>query len=182
MLIPSVNILTKPLILIKSNKRYSSVNNSNKDNNSELELTPIPILIIKNLDIKDSIKSYKEILNNKGGIYSFVNIENGKQYIGSAKDFYIRLLEHINNRKSNIALQNAFSKYGLDKFNFCIYEYFTFKSKIISNKALTDLETSYISKFKFETLYNFKVIATSMLGYKHTEEAKLKMVEFLKNK
>lgn len=73
-------------------------------------------------------------------------------------------------------------KYGLDKFNFCIYEYFTYKSKIISNKALTDLESEYISKFKFDTLYNFKAIATSMLGYKHTEDARKKMVEFYKKK
>lgn len=78
--------------------------------------------------------------------------------------------------------QNAFAKYGLDKFKFCIYEYFTYESKVISSKAFTDLETSYISKFKFNTLYNFKVIATSSLGYKHTEEARLKMVEHYKDK
>ena len=47
---------------------------------------------------------------------------------------------------------------------------------------MTDLETSYIFKFNFNTLYNFKVIATSSLGYKHSEEARLKMVEFYKNK
>jgi GIY-YIG catalytic domain len=113
MLIPSVNILTNKLIIIKNSKRYYSVNNgnnnNNNNNNSESELTPVPILIIKNLNNKDIVKSYKEILKNKGGIYSFLNIENGKQYIGSAKDFYIRLLEHIDNRKSNIALQNAFT-------------------------------------------------------------------------
>lgn len=122
------------------------------------------------------------ILKNKGGIYSFINTVNGNQYIGSAKDLNIRLLEHIKNKKSNIALQRAFTKYGLDKFHFCIYEYFIYESKIISNKALTDLETNYISKFDFNTLYNFKFIATSMLGYKHTEEAILKMKEYYKNK
>lgn len=88
----------------------------------------------------------------------------------------MRLNEHLNNKKSNIALQNALTKYGLDKFNFCVYEYFTFVNKTISNKALTNLETKYISIFNFDTLYNFKSTATSMLGYKHTQEAKLKMV------
>lgn len=117
MLIPSVNVLSKKLINIKNSKRYYSVDSSNNHNNYESKSTLIPILIINNLDNKDTIKSYKKILNNKVGIYSFVNIKNGKQYIGSAKDFYIRLLEHIDNRKSNIALQNAFTKYGLDKFN-----------------------------------------------------------------
>lgn len=47
---------------------------------------------------------------------------------------------------------------------------------------MTDLETSYISKFNFNTLYNFKAIATSSLGYKHTDEARLKMVEYYKDK
>jgi group I intron endonuclease len=174
----SSSILPKNLITSKQNKRYYSSNNTDYKS----ELTPVSILILKDLDNKDIVKSYKEKLKNKGGIYSFINTVNGKQYIGSAKDFYIRLFEHLDNRKSNIALQNAFTKHGLDKFNFCIYEYFTFKSKIISSKALTDLETNYINKFKFDTLYNFKEIATSMLGYKHTEEARLKMVEFYKNK
>jgi|SRR6186713_999983 len=143
---------------------------------------PLPVLTISNLNNKDCIKSYRRLLKDKGGIYSFINLENGNQYIGSAKDFYLRLNEHLGNKKSNVALQSAFTKYGLDKFKFCIYEYFTYESKIISSKALTDLETSYISKFKFNTLYNFKVTATSSLGYKHTEEARLKMVEFYKDK
>lgn len=42
---------------------------------------------------------------------------------------------------------------------------FFLQNKSISDKALTDLESEYISKFKFDTLYNFKAIATSMLGY-----------------
>ena len=33
-----------------------------------------------------------------------------------------------------------------------------------------------------DTLYNFKAIATSMLGYKHTEDARKKMIEFYKDK
>jgi group I intron endonuclease len=66
---------------------------------------------------KACVDSYREILKNKGGVYSFINTVNGKQYIGSAKDFYIRLNEHLNNKKSNANLQKAFDKHGLDKFN-----------------------------------------------------------------
>lgn len=128
---------------------------------------PIPIDIFQNLD-KDSILLSRELLKNKGGIYSFVNTVNGKRYIGSAKDLYLRLIEHLN----NIALQEAFEKYGQDKFHFVIYEYFSYVDKTTSHKLLTDLETSYINKFDFDTLYNFKALATSMLGYKHTEEEK----------
>ena len=119
--------------------------------------------------------SYRDLLKNKGGVYCFINTINNKQYIGSAKDLHLRLIEHLANKKSNVALQSAIEKYGLDKFNFGIYEYFShYSSKTVSSKALTDMETSYIEKFNFETLYNFMRTATSLAGYKHTEEAKLK--------
>ena len=149
--------------------------------NKNLTSDPQPVLTLDLIDI-DYINTYKGILKGKGGIYSFVNTVNGNQYIGSAKDFYLRLKEHLENKKSNVALQRAFDKYGLDKFNFSIYEYFTYESKIISHQVLTDLENSYINRFNFDNLYNFKAIATSSLGYKHTEEARLKMKDIYKDK
>jgi len=106
-----------------------------------------------------------------------LNTTNNKRYIGSAKDLYLRLVEHFSNKKYNAALQNAINKYGLDKFSFCIYEYFTYHSKVVSHKALTDLETAYIKKYPFDTLYNFMSTATSLTGYKHSDQAKLKMLK-----
>jgi len=140
------------------------------------------IKVFSNLDNNEIVISYAEILRNKAGIYCFINTVNNKRYIGSAKDLYLRLIEHIAGKKSNIALQNAILKYGLDKFDFCIYEYFTYHSKVVSHKALTDLETSYIEKYPFDSLYNFMRIATSLEGYKHTDEAKLKMLNRFKDK
>ena len=61
---------------------------------------------ILTLDLIDTdyINSYKGILKGKGGIYSLVNTVNGKRYIGSAKDFYIRINEHLKYRNtSNVA-------------------------------------------------------------------------------
>ena len=49
---------------------------------------------------------------------------NGNQYIGSDKDLYLRLNEHLVNNKSNVALQKAFAKYGLDQFKFCMFQIF----------------------------------------------------------
>jgi len=49
-------------------------------------------------------------------------------------------------KKSNIALQNAILKYGLDKFNFGVFEDFTYDNKLVSKKALTDLKTSISDK------------------------------------
>jgi len=89
---------------------------------------------------------------------------------------YLRLIEHLSNKKSNIALQNTMEKQGLSKLNFAILEYFLYENKLVSNKALIDLETSYIKKYPFNNLYNLKQIVTSMSGYKHTDGAKLKML------
>jgi group I intron endonuclease len=74
-----------------------------------------------------------------------------------------------------MALQNAIAKYGLNKFGFGVLELFTYDNKTVSHKSLTDLETNYIKKYSFNNLYNFMQTATSLLGYKHTNEAKLKM-------
>lgn len=59
-------------------------------------------------------------------------------------------------RKSNIALQPAFLKHGLDKFNFCVYEYFIYANKASCFKLITDLEKMSINKFKFSYLDNKK--------------------------
>ena len=177
-------LINNNLIYIKnstlnSNKRYySTVRNIN----SKSDKIPIPIFSIGSLNDANSIKSYYELLKGKGGIYSFVNTLNNKRYIGSAKDLYIRLNEHILNKKSSAALQKAFEKYGLENFNFCIYEYFTYESKVVSHKSLTDLETSYLERFHIDTIYNYTTSAISIKGYKHTGEAKSKMIKRYENK
>lgn len=96
--------------------------------NVSLNINLVPVLTLENLNHKAYINPCKEMLINKGGIYSFVNTVNAKRYIGRAKDFFLRLNEHLNNKKSNINLQNAFNKYGLDKFHWVVYEYFTYPS------------------------------------------------------
>lgn len=171
--------LKNSYFLIYNSRRYYSTTNYPSQPPSEAsDSTPKPILIL-DLKDKDSIRSYEDLLKGKGGIYSLVNTINGKQYVGSAKDFYIRLNEHLKYRNnSNAALQKAFIKYGVDKFKLYIYEYFTyacFAGRIISHKSLTELETTYISKFDLKVLYNFSLIAHNNLGYKHTEEAKFKI-------
>jgi GIY-YIG catalytic domain len=116
---------------------------------------PTPIIILNSLEDNGVVLSSREVLKYRGGVYCFINTVNGKLYIGSAKCLYLRLIEHLSNRKSNIALQNAMLKYGLEKFNFGVLEYFTYDSKVASHKALTDLETSYIEKYSFYRLYKF---------------------------
>jgi hypothetical protein len=59
---------------------------------------PIPVLTITDLQNKDPMFSKRDLLLRKGGIYSFLYKVNGKQNIGSAKDLYLRLNEHLSNR------------------------------------------------------------------------------------
>jgi excinuclease UvrABC nuclease subunit len=164
------------------NKRsYSTFSNSSNSIQLSTSL-PVPLQTFYNLDNDSLVLSYRKTLRNKSGVYCIINTINGKLYVGSAKDLYLRLAEHILNRKSNIALQNAILKYGLKIFNFAVLEYFVYDAPRANNKALTDLETSYIKKYSFDSLYNFKQTAISMLGYKHTNQAKLKMLTRFEDK
>jgi len=57
----------------------------------------------------------------------------------------------------------------------------------VSHKSLTDLETSYLERFHIsappqvcggrDILYNYTTSAISITGYKHTDEAKSKMIK-----
>lgn len=87
--------------LIYSRRYYSTTNSPSQ--HSDSDPAPRPILILDFYD-KYCINSYEGILKGKGGIYSLVNTVNGKQYIGSAKDFFIRINEHLKYKNnSNVA-------------------------------------------------------------------------------
>ncbi len=67
----------KQRVCVIINRRYYS--NSSPSSVSS-NLPPIPILTFNNLNNEDSIESYRELLKNKGGIYSFINTVNGRLY------------------------------------------------------------------------------------------------------
>lgn len=54
------------------------------------------------------------------GIYEILNLENGKRYVGSSKNIYVRFRKHLallnRNFHPNKHLQGAFIKYGGDSF------------------------------------------------------------------
>ena len=95
----TISRLKKNFCTVASYRYYST---SNSDSQSS-DLPPVPIFTINNINNEDCIKSSRILLKNKGGIYSFINTVNGNQYIGSAKDFYLRLKEHLENKRSNVA-------------------------------------------------------------------------------
>lgn len=60
------------------------------------------------------------------GIYKITCLENGRFYIGSAKNFKKRWSRHLNdlrnNKHDNVHLQRAYNKYGRDGFSFEVVE------------------------------------------------------------
>src|SRR6266849_800592 len=133
----------------------------------------LPLKIYEDLTNATATDKIKTDLHRVGGVYGLVNIsdpKNIKLYIGSSKDLYQRLSDHLKGRDSNSRLQRSISKYGIENFHFVIY-YLHSDTTVI----LTDIETEVIKSFPFENLYNYKREATSSLGYKHTIEAIKKM-------
>jgi group I intron endonuclease len=115
--------------------------------------------------------------NKKAGIYMFTNKLNNKQYIGSAIDLNKRISAYFqkaylnHHRYKKYLIVKAINKYGIDNFYIYILEY-TDNNRF----NLIKREQYWIDNIKPE--YNILRVAGCTLGYKHTEEAKLKI--FLK--
>ena len=93
---------------------------------------------------------------NNGGIYKIINLQTGKYYVGSTKDFKIRKQCHFSrlkcNTHTNKHLQSAYNKYGKNNFKFEIIEY-------VKEELLLDVEQSYIDDSTKEEIYNKTYIA-----------------------
>ena len=61
-------------------------------------------------------------LKSVTGVYAIVYNDTQKMYIGSSTNLALRLYQDINNLNSNIYLQNAIAKYGLNNFYIVILE------------------------------------------------------------
>lgn len=98
---------------------------------------------------------------NISGVYIITNLINGKRYIGSSNDLYERSYSHIyhlnEHDHSNNHLQNAWNKYGSDKFVIGILEY-TEESKRLEREAfyIKTLEPEYniAQVLNTDTLYS----------------------------
>jgi group I intron endonuclease len=111
------------------------------------------------------------------GIYMIKNKLNNKCYIGSSINIYNRWKGHIKQlkrNKHNKYFQNAWNKYGEENFEFIIIEVVKNLNKlIVKEQYWMDYYKCYNRKFG----YNAKPNAKNMLGFKFSEESKLKMGE-----
>lgn len=106
------------------------------------------------------------------GIYQITNLQNGKCYVGSAVSFRKRWKEHLrqltNGNHHSTVMQRAWDKYGEAAFEF--------KKLLVCAKAdLIWFEQRAIDVLK--PAYNICKIAGSVLGYRHTSEAKAAAAE-----
>lgn len=117
-------------------------------------------------------KNYTKAELNSSGIYAIINKLNSKFYIGSAKNFSLRLSAHLNDLKNkdhhSIYLQRSVFKNGISNFEFRILEF-------VEEEYLIDIEQAYLSSTNCE--YNVTPIAGSTLGYKHSKKTRQLMSE-----
>ena len=79
---------------------------------------PTPLRNCTNLHEESTVELLNKDLNSLSGIYAFKYNNTSKIYVGSSINLSIRTVEHLGkkNRNSNIYLQNALKKHGLNNF------------------------------------------------------------------
>ena len=119
----------------------------------------------------------------QGYIYLIINKQNGNIYVGQTISLSDRWNEHkrtLNNCvHKNKHLQNAWSKYGPDNFEFRIAE----EHEEISKEKLTEAELYWRDAYQFAGIHLYNIAepgSTPMLGRKQTIEARAKISAAMK--
>lgn len=131
-----------------------------------------PVVVYENADM-DKVKLLADN-RNKSGVYQWVNLKNGKSYVGSSTDlgrrfkgyYSIYFLEKETQKRKSL-IYSALLKYGYANFSVKILEHCD-PSEVISR------EQYYLDLLKPE--YNILKFAYSLLGFKHSEETKTKLI------
>jgi group I intron endonuclease len=116
-------------------------------------------------------------------VYKIKNKSTGKMYIGSAENYWNRIWKHKSDLRTNIHhnhyLQNAWNKYGEEDFEFSIIENLEIGDNIVEREQYW---IDYLNIKDKNIGYNLKLRAYSNLGYKFSEQSKIKMSISKKNK
>ena len=114
---------------------------------------------------------------NRTIIYQWVNLINGKMYVGSAWNGSVRLLSYWypSVLRRNFLIYNNLNKYGHNNFSLAILKDLGFTGTI-TKKEMLDKEQYYLD-ILFNNFSNLNLNnspkAGSTLGFKHTEQFKL---------
>lgn len=109
-------------------------------------------------------------------VYLITNLVNGKQYVGkTVASAESRWSDHVSDAKHGRAhiLHNAIRKYGREAFSLVVL------NTCLDNRALCSVEKFWIKERNtmLPNGYNMTEGGEGALGYKHTDEAKVKMVK-----
>uniref|UniRef100_UPI0022FD9395 hypothetical protein n=1 Tax=Drechslerella dactyloides TaxID=74499 RepID=UPI0022FD9395 len=125
------------------------------EENSSVELLSKAVKVYIDLMEPSTLVKIREDLKSVSGVYAFKSNMSNKVYVGSSINLAGRAMDHIKNQNSNIYLQNAITKYGLNKFSFFVLEFLP--QDCTSYDDLLDLEQKYLNLFKDK--YNFENFA-----------------------
>lgn len=147
---------------------------TNNNTNNQIINNVTPVAYYPNADTlkSDILKENK----NKIGIYRWVNLINGKTYVGSSGNLSERFLQYFNLnylerkvKKSNSKIYSSILKNGYSNFRLEILKY-------CELDILNETEQYYLDTLNPE--YNILKFARSLRGFKHTEAS----IELMKNK
>src|SRR3954467_6117962 len=126
----------------------------------------LPIVrIFKDLHITANLELAKASLKGLSGIYCIRHIASGRIYIGQALDLSVRIIQHLNGISSNIILQRAIKKYGLEAFEFLVVE-FVENTSLLTTREQVHLD--WLFSLLEDLRYNICSVASSWLGCTHT--------------
>jgi excinuclease UvrABC nuclease subunit len=118
----------------------------------------------------DDWKAISNLTSGVPGVYALVNKINGKVYIGSSLNLYLRLRDYFSpwyaTTFPSLLINKAVVKYGLVNFAVLILE-------TTDKDSTLKAEQTYLDEFSPE--YNILKQAGRPVGYIHTEESKAKM-------
>lgn len=110
-------------------------------------------------------------------IYLWKNLINGKLYVGQTQNFYQRAKQYQRGREKNRIIGKAINKYGFDNFDISILE------KDIPLDKLDEREQywmDYYQSYDLNIGYNICSEAGTTRGFKHSEETKRAISQYLK--
>lgn len=123
----------------------------------------------------------RAVLNDKaksgltGGIYLWVNQNNGHFYVGSTLNFYSRISSYFYLTGAYGIILKALTKYGFDSFTLVL-----FFLPDATKDIVLHLEQSVLDTWKPE--YNIQPLANSSAGRPLSEETKAKLSAYRKGK
>jgi group I intron endonuclease len=119
----------------------------------------------------------RQFCKGRSGVYAFICNVTNQYYIGSAVDLYNRLRDYhqpwyLTTNSGRLIIQ-AISEHGMHNFTIVILEFTTPENAVAAEQV-------WIDTYKPE--YNMLPVASSSLGYVHTDQDKQKISDAMKGK